>query len=107
MASKDKVIPAVELVPWPEIRGLKYRPGVSKWKVADYVGDTELDDDEKARLRWYATYQDAENASMGKAYTTMWPPSDAESLRLDRCTRLWPQDNDSGGFFVALIRRNW
>ena len=106
-SSQDKDFPAVGLVPWPEMKGLKYRPGVTKWRVADYVGDTELDDDEKVRLRWYATYQDAEDAGMGKAYNTMWPPSDAETLRLDRCIRLWPQENDSGGFFVALIRRNW
>jgi 16S rRNA C967 or C1407 C5-methylase (RsmB/RsmF family) len=32
---------------------------------------------------------------------------DSSSLHMERCVRLLPQDHDTGGFFVALIRRNF
>jgi 16S rRNA C967 or C1407 C5-methylase (RsmB/RsmF family) len=99
--------PPVELVPWPKIEGLKCHPGVKEWKIADYVGDTDEDDEDMVRLRWHPTYEDSVAGGMKGALSSMWPPSDTESLHLDRCIRLWPQDHDSGGFFVALIRRNW
>jgi 16S rRNA C967 or C1407 C5-methylase (RsmB/RsmF family) len=99
--------PPVELVPWPKIEGLKCHPGVKDWKIADYVGDTDEDDEDMVRLRWHPTYEDSVAAGMKNALSSMWPPSDADSFHFDRCIRLWPQDHDSGGFFVALIRRNW
>jgi 16S rRNA C967 or C1407 C5-methylase (RsmB/RsmF family) len=85
-------------------------------------------------LRWHATYQDAVQAQMEHAVPTMWPPPPPPSLaastcekmetkngngcetneeeeepllHLERCIRLLPQDHDTGGFFVALIRRNF
>jgi 16S rRNA C967 or C1407 C5-methylase (RsmB/RsmF family) len=109
VGGKDESVPSAELVPWPEMDGLQCRPGVEKWKIFDYLsGDHDEDDDEDTtRLRWHASYQDAVNAKMENAVASMWPPVNGEYLHLNRCIRLWPQDNDSGGFFVALIRKNW
>jgi tRNA (cytosine34-C5)-methyltransferase len=139
-ADDDAVGPAVELVPWPGLPGLTHRPGVSEWKIADYVvgnkapvvipgvndvddkkngnddeedsGDEDDDDqneDETVRLSWYSSYDDAKAANMEHAVSSMWPPtqSDNVDLHLERCARLWPQDHDTGGFFVALLRKNW
>jgi 16S rRNA C967 or C1407 C5-methylase (RsmB/RsmF family) len=97
--------PFFELVQWPVIEGFTDRPGVSSWKVADYVGDTDQEDDEKVQLRWHSSYEDAVEAKMEKACSSMWPPLSAKGLHLERCVRLWPQDHDSGGFFVAVIKR--
>jgi tRNA (cytosine34-C5)-methyltransferase len=38
---------------------------------------------------------------------TMFPPSkaDAERLNLERCWRMLPHDQDTGGFFVALLKK--
>jgi hypothetical protein len=38
---------------------------------------------------------------------SLWPPPAAEAgrLRLERCSRLLPHDQDTGGFFVALLRK--
>ena len=33
-----------------------------------------------------------------------WPPTSCE-LNLERCARVLPQDNDTGGFFIALIHK--
>lgn len=99
--------PSVELVPWPDtIDGLVGHAGVADWKIADYVGDTDEDDEDMVRLRWHASHEEAVAANMEHALPSMWPPPNVESLHLNRCFRLWPQDQDSGGFFVALIRRN-
>jgi 16S rRNA C967 or C1407 C5-methylase (RsmB/RsmF family) len=110
----------VELVDWPNLPGdLIRRPGISSWKVAEYrdnntsTNDDGADDDleEIPRLHWYDSY-DAVVTENGKKnsslVSTMWPPSfeKAEALHLERCIRLWPQDRDTGGFFLALIRKN-
>ena len=40
---------------------------------------------------------------------TLWPPNETDHAELKRslskCQRLLPQDQDSGGFFIALIRK--
>jgi len=86
---------------------------------------TEEGDDEP-KLHWYQSYPDAINGKMKHAVESMWPPSSLDTtttnnnnnhdnissssskdyLPLDRCTRLWPQDHDTGGFFVAILRKN-
>lgn len=104
--------PSVEILPWPKGMNdvVQCHPGVADWKISDYIGDSmdedEDEDEEKATLRWHASFKDAVGAQMEHATATMWPPPNVESLNLDRCVRLWPQGNDSGGFFIALIRRN-
>jgi 16S rRNA C967 or C1407 C5-methylase (RsmB/RsmF family) len=119
--------PRWELLELPALQGVALRPGVTSWKVADYVGGAaggvrgggdDLDDDDEAPLlRWHATPGDARAAGMEHAAPTLWPPpaapsssplspsSSEERRQLARCGRLWPQDQDTGGFFVALVRR--
>uniref|UniRef100_A0A7S4JPW7 SAM-dependent MTase RsmB/NOP-type domain-containing protein n=1 Tax=Odontella aurita TaxID=265563 RepID=A0A7S4JPW7_9STRA len=120
---------AVELVEWPDdlLPRLRRRPGVKKWRIADYDagahgssggsknndgvgnGTDEQDDDNDdfGKLTWYDTFEDATEAFMPHAETTLWAPSPevADDLKLERCVRLWPEDQDTGGFFVALIRK--
>ena len=104
--------------------GIKYRPGVQTWRVAEHVtresGDDDSrldrfdsdseDDEDEVTLRWYGTYEDAVDAKMPSASPTMWPrPQHHErggrDLHLERCARFLPHDQDTGGFFVALLRR--
>jgi 16S rRNA C967 or C1407 C5-methylase (RsmB/RsmF family) len=108
---------------------LKQRQGVTRWGVADYTvddarsrggGDTAAsgDDNEKddmdteqPHLTWYATYDEARAAGMEHSVPSMWPPGEstrnesAVEQNLKNCLRLWPQDHDTGGFFVAMIQR--
>ena len=74
----------------------------------DDKGDDSDDSDseEDVTLRWYATHEDAVAAGMPCAAPTMWPPPRAKTknLRLERCARFLPHDQDTGGFFVALLR---
>lgn len=102
---------AVEVAPWPENAAPDFlvRPGVATWRVADY----ELDDDEEeARLVWCATPDEARAAGMAPPPPrSAFAPADKLNLaaQLARCARVMPQDNDSGGFFVAVLhkRRAW
>lgn len=114
MAESDGA-PAVELVECPELSGLIRREGIQEWKVADYTEDEDTtkdddnnnDEEETARLRWHETWQDAVDAKMDKPRKSMWPNKDnSKRLHLERCVRLWPQDKDSGGFFLAVLRKN-
>eukprot|EP01084_Bolivina_argentea_P207291 353705_1 len=48
-----------------------------------------------------------EKSERFKKYTqAMWPPSldDAKAAHLERCARLLPQAQDTGGFFIAALR---
>eukprot|EP00554_Chaetoceros_debilis_P007605 CAMPEP_0194073174 /NCGR_PEP_ID=MMETSP0149-20130528/690_1 /TAXON_ID=122233 /ORGANISM="Chaetoceros debilis, Strain MM31A-1" /LENGTH=562 /DNA_ID=CAMNT_0038753149 /DNA_START=84 /DNA_END=1772 /DNA_ORIENTATION=+ len=116
---------AVELLDWPDdsLPGLKFCPGVETWRVADYVDSSiskmtmregedsfegsGFDLDEKAKLTWYDSFEDTKNVV--KTFSpTMWPPTedDRNNINLKKCRRLLPGDNNTGGFFVALIRKN-
>uniref|UniRef100_A0A7S2ETV3 SAM-dependent MTase RsmB/NOP-type domain-containing protein n=1 Tax=Ditylum brightwellii TaxID=49249 RepID=A0A7S2ETV3_9STRA len=114
--------PAVELIEWPKdlLPDFKRRPGVEQWRIAGYSNsvdkDSTSDDDEGdvnddfGQLSWYDSYEKAKEAGMAYVEETMWHPDEDENeehgINLKYCSRLWPQDQDTGGFFVALIRKN-
>ena len=89
---------------WPS---LVTRPGVSTWKVADYKAASSSDDNDEATLQWLDTHQHAINAGIPNVQQSMWPPASSSLIaqELHKCVRLWPHDQDTGGFFVALLRR--
>ena len=100
---------AFELMEWPDVLpGFIRRPGVTNWKVAyyDQNNDDETDDDDFGSLSFVDSYENAVSIGMKDAKTTYWSDlAENKRIRLDRCTRLLPQDQDSGGFFLALIQR--
>jgi len=106
---------AVEVVEWPDnsFPGLIRRSGVSDWLVADCTSSATTGDENQEEetnpvvLRWYDSYNDAVNAGMENVVETLWPPNSDETpnFRLHTCTRLWPQDQDTGGFFVSLLKK--
>lgn len=108
---------SVELLDWPDksLPGLKRRCGVTKWRIAHYDWNDGTDEDSDStdrddlpRLTWVDSFDTAKDAGMSNAVQSMWPPKteDSKLINLEKCTRLVPQDNDTGGFFVALIRKN-
>ncbi|KAL7532280.1 hypothetical protein ACHAXR_006523 [Thalassiosira sp. AJA248-18] len=98
-----------ELLDWPQdmLPGFIGRPGVTNWKVAFYDQDSvEKDEDDFGSLSFFDRYESALSAGSEDAKSTFWPnPKENKRMRIDRCTRLCPQDQDTGGFFVALIKR--
>ena len=76
-------------------------PGMATWPMLDF------------RLHRQPTYeqlQQSPHVPSGEKrmyMRSMWPPqpNEAQRLRLDRCVRLLPHRSDSGGFFVALLKK--
>lgn len=59
----------------------------------------------QAGLVHYETFESVPTASRGRIPSTVFPPSDPSEMNLEHCVRVLPQDNDTGGFFVALLRK--
>jgi len=58
----------------------------------------------RADLRHYPTFDDVPaSAQKGRIRPSMFPPS--TNLGLEKCMRLMPHDQNTGGFFVALLRK--
>ena len=105
-----------EIVKWPDVLlpGFQTRKGVENWKVAFYDHDLNeginmSSNADFGDLQYYQTYEDARNAGIDgiDVEKSLWPDSiqSKRSLHLTRCSRLWPNDQDTGGFFVSLIRK--
>ncbi|KAE9043249.1 tRNA (cytosine(34)-C(5))-methyltransferase [Phytophthora rubi] len=79
---------------------LKRRPGISTWKVMD------------SKLTEFASFEDYEaqdekNKTKDKIRATMFPPTaeEAANLHIERCMRCLPQDENTGGFFICLLKK--
>jgi 16S rRNA C967 or C1407 C5-methylase (RsmB/RsmF family) len=86
--------------------------------VADYsYTESNNDEEEKEivgeeehhpKLKWYDSFQEAKLDGMADIHESMWPSSNENepgAQDLSNCLRLFPQDQDTGGFFVSLIKR--
>lgn len=78
--------------------GLKRRPGLSQWKIMDKTG------------RLWSSWKDVEAAKtaegdegFGRLAEGMFPPGDP--LPLDRCMRVYPHLQDTGGFFITVLEK--
>ncbi|KAK3840762.1 MAG: S-adenosyl-L-methionine-dependent methyltransferase [Linnemannia gamsii] len=76
-----------------ELPLLKRRPGLSSWKVFTKEGQ-EVE-----------KFEDVPADAKGKYYPSMWAPKNAGELHLDRCLRVYPHLQDTGGFFVAVLKK--
>ncbi|ESN96523.1 hypothetical protein HELRODRAFT_68497, partial [Helobdella robusta] len=88
---------AVELVDIKErLPGLLSEPGRSCWKV---MTKTE---------EWYSSYAEVPQRLHTQLVPTLFPPSEEEVVQfsLHKCMRILPHKQDTGGFFVALLRKN-
>ncbi|OBZ66691.1 Multisite-specific tRNA:(cytosine-C(5))-methyltransferase trm4b [Grifola frondosa] len=99
-----KSIPGFELIDMStHLPGLIHRPGVTSWKpTVDRSINTE-----------FPTYDDyieslpESKRAESKMSESHWPPtpSEAESLNLSRCLRIYPHLQDTGGFFIAILQK--
>lgn len=90
---------ALELVDCPPLDGLPARSGLKTWQVTDEtLGPLSEYGDVKKRLL---------KVERRRFRRTMWPPSAGKrgSGSLERCLRFLPFQRNTGGFFVALLRK--
>lgn len=78
------------------LRGLRYIPGLTSWKVMGKGGD------------WLEWGDDKDMKLPRPLVVSMFPPSvgEAQLLGLDKCVRILPHHQDTGGFFVAVLEKN-
>jgi len=76
--------------------GLKYVPGLSKWILSD-----------RDMTNIYRRWEDVPEKHQNTVRPQMFPPSeeDAPKYQLDRCIRVLPHLQNTGGFFVALLEK--
>lgn len=116
---------SLEIVPRTgELKNLKCRPGLSKWKVGVKLSPTEKIPGQNGNdgaplgssLMFFDTLSDFNKfrskhpLKKGKIkfskqlYESMFS-SEMKSNTLENCIRILPQDQDTGGFFVCLLRK--
>ncbi|OLL26300.1 Multisite-specific tRNA:(cytosine-C(5))-methyltransferase [Neolecta irregularis DAH-3] len=71
-----------------ELPGLKTCPGLTTWKVMAHNGEWITEPNERCTA-------------------SMFPPSDEEikEFNLERCLRIYPHLQDTGGFFICVIEK--
>ncbi|KAF0871423.1 NSUN2 methyltransferase, partial [Crocuta crocuta] len=77
-----------------ELPGLKWMPGITHWKVMTKDG------------QWFSEWEAVPHGRHTQIRPTMFPPSDPEKLQamhLERCLRILPHHQNTGGFFVAVL----
>ncbi|KAI4224684.1 MAG: hypothetical protein L6R36_004492 [Xanthoria steineri] len=73
-----------------QLPGLERKPGLKAWNVMDRLGSIHDS---------WAQVQD----DPGRLVEGMFPPE--ESLPLDRCIRVYPHLQNTGGFFIAVLEK--
>uniref|UniRef100_A0A8C3J1B6 tRNA (cytosine(34)-C(5))-methyltransferase n=1 Tax=Calidris pygmaea TaxID=425635 RepID=A0A8C3J1B6_9CHAR len=77
-----------------ELPGLKRMPGITNWKVMLKDG------------QWFEEWKDVPSNRQTQIRPTMFPIKDEEKLKamnLERCLRILPHHQNTGGFFVAVL----
>ncbi|KAG9355728.1 hypothetical protein JZ751_000566 [Albula glossodonta] len=77
-----------------DLPGLKWMPGMTSWKLMTKGGD------------WYTNWSEVPKNLHTQIRPTMFPPTDPEKLKdlkLERCMRILPHHQNTGGFFVAVL----
>ncbi|KAH8097118.1 cytosine-5--methyltransferase [Cristinia sonorae] len=100
-----KSIPGFHLIDVSNhLPGLVYRPGLTTWKpTADRAVEFS-----------YANYDEfiqslpEEKRESSKMSPTHWPPAhtEASELHIERCLRIYPHLQDTGGFFIAVLEKD-
>ncbi|KAH0618043.1 hypothetical protein JD844_016993 [Phrynosoma platyrhinos] len=77
-----------------ELPGLRRMPGITKWKVMTKDG------------QWFEDWKEVPSNRQTQIRPTMFPLKDTEKLKalnLERCLRILPHHQNTGGFFVAVL----
>ncbi|XP_067467567.1 RNA cytosine C(5)-methyltransferase NSUN2 [Thunnus thynnus] len=77
-----------------DLPGLKWMPGVTSWKLMTKDG------------QWFSDWSEVPSSRHTQIRPTMFPPKDPEklaSMHLERCMRILPHHQNTGGFFVAVL----
>lgn len=72
---------------------LKCRPGLEQWSVMSRDGEE------------FSSYNDVPENLHAQIRQSLFPPSNASELNLKRCIRVLPHYQNTGGFFISILRK--
>uniref|UniRef100_A0A7S3EJ34 SAM-dependent MTase RsmB/NOP-type domain-containing protein n=1 Tax=Rhodosorus marinus TaxID=101924 RepID=A0A7S3EJ34_9RHOD len=80
-----------------KLKGFKRRDGLNTWSVKDTSPEQT----------WYTSFEQVPEHRRRSVVESMFPPAESAptSSLLKRCVRVVPHDQDTGGFFVAVLRK--
>jgi 16S rRNA C967 or C1407 C5-methylase (RsmB/RsmF family) len=81
----------------------------TKPEPADFshIADPDLRHCLEMGMQWFPTFEQVPENLKWKYRASLFPPTEEERswMHLERCLRCVPQDEDTGGFFVATLRK--
>ncbi|WFD42066.1 multisite-specific tRNA:(cytosine-C(5))-methyltransferase [Malassezia psittaci] len=78
----------------------------SSQETTEKSDDTTVTKPELPRIPWVESYDKLKTLDTDLASRlpqTLWPQGDEEALHLERCVRVYPHMQNTGGFFVACL----
>jgi multisite-specific tRNA:(cytosine-C5)-methyltransferase len=92
---------------------LKRKPGLNKWKVLDTSainGEEKINHMFTSWDSFLATKEKYEKEEPGRQFSNkispgVFPPSEDQGIPLERCVRVYPHQQDTGGFFIAVLEK--
>ena len=100
---KIEIVDASDICP-----GVLRKPGLTTWKVFDRT--QSADRNSKPEPIFWDTYEDYVNSGYKKSSGAeiergMFPPDASLNLPLDRCMRIYAHQQDTGSFFITLLKK--
>jgi len=88
-----------------ELPNFQRSPGITSWKVLDLLHKSKETNEKK--YQWYSSFSELPARRQENIRATCFPPSaqELESLHLERCVRVFPHQQDTGGFFITVIEK--
>jgi hypothetical protein len=84
------------------LQDLKYQPGLKTWKVFNNQLKEVPVESVSANSKFANSYQ---LESTNQIKPSFYPPKEDETIPLHLCMRLLPHRQNTGGFFVAVLRK--
>lgn len=92
---KVKLVDTLDHLP-----SLKRKQGLKEWMIMDKSGHKWWSWDEVAAIR-----EQPGQESLSRVTEDMFPPKPEAEIPLEKCVRVYPHLQDTGGFFIAVLEK--
>ena len=94
---KVEILESSEMLPQ-----LKRKPGLKSWKIMDKSGRLWRNWDE---VEAYAASEEGDGVAPSRIVPSMFANEASDQLPLERCLRVYPHLQDTGGFFIVVLQK--
>ncbi|CAK7565361.1 MAG: tRNA (cytosine-5-)-methyltransferase ncl1 [Sporothrix epigloea] len=96
-SDKVEILDSSEMLPQ-----LKRKPGLTAWKIMDKSGRLWSSWDE---VEAYTASDESDGIAPSRIVPTMFANEASKQLPLERCLRVYPHLQDTGGFFIVVLQK--